>query len=122
EQRLMRRAERLERRQLDHSEHGPLEENRQHDDVQGRRLTQSRVDLDVVRRHLREQDPLLLQRALADETLAQTEEAAEVLSFLEAVAGLELQHRLSAVAQIRQRVEDAVLRGDKRRQLGKNQV
>ena len=41
-------AERLERRELDHRPHVVLEEDRQHDDVERRRLAEARRDLDVV--------------------------------------------------------------------------
>ena len=60
------------------------------------------IDLDVVGRHIGEQDPLPLQRALADQALADPEEAGEVLALLVAVAGLELQDGLAAVAQVGQ--------------------
>ena len=98
-QRLVRRAERRKRCQLKHRAHRSLEEDRQHDDVQRRRLAQTRVDLDVIRRHLREQDPLLLKRTLADEPLSEPERAREMLALLIAIAGLKPQHRLAAVVR-----------------------
>ncbi|MDF2698109.1 MAG: hypothetical protein K0S65_6492, partial [Labilithrix sp.] len=74
------RAERLEARELDDGTHLVLEENRDDDDVERRRLAEPRADLDVVARHLREQDALLLERRLSDEALAQTEAIRDVLA------------------------------------------
>ena len=88
QERLVGRAERRERRQLDHGAHRALEQDRQHDDVERRRLAETGVDPDVVAGHVGEQDPLLLQRALADEALAETEVVREVLALLVAVSGL----------------------------------
>ena len=88
---LVGRAEGRERRQLDHGQHRSLERNREHDDVQRRRLAEARVDLDVVGRNVGQQDPLLLQGALADQSLADTEMVRDVLALLEAVPGLELE-------------------------------
>ena len=83
-------AERRERRQLDDGAHGSLEQDRQHDDVERRRLAEARVDLDVVAGHLGEQDALLLLGALADQALAEPERGRQVPALLVAVAGLEL--------------------------------
>ena len=119
QERLVRGAEAGERRQLDDGAHRALEQDRQHDDVQRRGLAEARVDLHVVAGDVGEQDALLLLGALADEAFAQPEGRGEVLSLLVAVSGLEAQHRLAAVLG-GQRVEDAVLGRDQRRQLGQD--
>ena len=71
EERLVGDAERRERRELDDRAHRALEQHRQHDDVERRRLAEPGVDPHVVAGHLGEQDALLLLRALADEALAE---------------------------------------------------
>ena len=63
-------AEAVEGGQLDDRLDLALEEHRQHDDVERRRLAQAGGDLDVVGRHVGEQDALLLQGALAHQALA----------------------------------------------------
>ena len=50
-----------------------LEDDRQHDDVLRRRLAEAEEMRDVVGRHVGQQDLLLLERALADEALAELE-------------------------------------------------
>ena len=77
EERLVDLAEAAERRQLDDRLHLPLEQHRQHDDVERRRLAEARADLDVVVGHVGEQDPLLLERALPDQPLAEPELVAQ---------------------------------------------
>ncbi len=47
----------------------PFEQDGQNDDVHGRRFAQSRADLDVIGRNFGQQDALLLERRLADESL-----------------------------------------------------
>lgn len=47
---------------------------------QAARGTAARIDPDVVRRHLRQQDPLLLPGALSDGPLPQPEGCGEVLA------------------------------------------
>ena len=64
--------------------------------------------IDVVARHVREEDPLLLLGTLADQPFTEPERRREVLALLVAVAGLELQDRLTAVRHTRDRVEHAV--------------
>jgi hypothetical protein len=86
EEALVRRREGGERRELDHRADRPLEEDRQHDDVQGGDSPRPGADLHVVRRDLGEQDPLALQGALPDEALAEAEDVGEVLALLVAVA------------------------------------
>ena len=55
-----------------------------------------------------------------DQALAEAELVGEVLALRVAVAGLVAQHRLAARSSLVERVEDAVLRGDERRQLGQD--
>ena len=71
EERQVDLAEAVERGQLDHRLHLAFEQHRQHDDAQRRRFAQARADLDVIRRHVGEQNALLLERALADQSFAQ---------------------------------------------------
>ena len=69
---------RVERGQLDDRLDLALEEHRQHDDVQRRRLAQAGADPDVVAAARREhEDPLLLEGALADQALADAERVAQ---------------------------------------------
>jgi hypothetical protein len=110
EERLVDRTDGGERGQLDHGAHRPLEQDRQDDDVQRRGVPETRADPHVVVWHLREQDPLLLLGALADQTLAEAERRRQVLALLVAVSRLELEHGLAAVQGLRHRVEDPVLR------------
>ena len=69
EERQVDVAEPVEGGQLDDGFDLAFEQHRQHDDAQRRRLAQPGADLDVIRRHVGEQDALLLQRALAHQTL-----------------------------------------------------
>ena len=80
EEREVDLAEPLERRELDDGLDLALEQDRQHDDVHRRRLAEARGDLDVIGRHVREQDALLLERRLADQALARLEPVREVLA------------------------------------------
>ena len=64
-------AEAVERGQLDDRLDLALEQHRQDDDVERRGLAEAGADLDVVARHVGEQDALLLERALADQPLAE---------------------------------------------------
>ena len=105
-----------ERGQLDDRVDLALEEHRQDDEVERRRLAQAGADLDVVLRHIGEQDLRLLERALADQPLAQLEVVGDVLPLLVGVAGEQLQDDVPLAAVGRAfalgDVEDAVLRGD----------
>ena len=76
EEGLVRGVEALERRQLEHAFDLAFEDDRQHDDVLRRRVAQAGRDPDVVGRNVREQDLLLLERALADQAFAEPELAA----------------------------------------------
>ncbi len=60
----MHGAEALERGELHHRLHLALEQHGQHHDVERGRLAQPRRDAHVVRGHVRQQDPLLLERGI----------------------------------------------------------
>ena len=68
-------AEAVERGELDDRHHLALEEDRQHHDVERRRLAEPGADLDVVGGHVGEQDALLLVGHLPDQPLALAERA-----------------------------------------------
>ena len=115
EEREMRRAEALEAGQLDDRLDLALEDDRQDDDVVRRRLAQAARDRDVFLRWIHQQDALLLERALADEALAELELVRDGLALDERVARQELQERVLP-ARV-ERVEDRLLRADDRREL-----
>ena len=73
EERLMRRVESLERRELHHRFDLAFEEDRQHNDVVRRRFAEPGADLHIIVRHVREEDALFLQRGLADQAFAELE-------------------------------------------------
>src|SRR5262249_37742065 len=107
-------AEAIERGELDDRLDLALEDDRQHDDVDGLGLAEAGADTDVIAGHLAEEDPLLLEDALADEALADAELVGEVLALAVGVAGEQPQH--AAVGVVHQ-IEDALLRRDKRGEL-----
>ena len=88
----VRGGEGLERGQLDDRLGLPFEEHGQHDDARpgGPRRDWSEMR-DVVRRHVGEQDALLLHRALADEALAQADRLRELAAAAVRVADEQLQ-------------------------------
>ena len=88
-------AEAVERRQLDHRLDLSFEQNRQDDDVQRRRFAQTGVDVDVIGRHVGEQDALFLEGALSDQSFAGSEAVRDVLSLAVGVAGeqFHIRHR-----------------------------
>ena len=79
-------AEPMERRQLNRRLDLAFEHHRQHHNIERRRLAQARADLDVIGRHLGEQNALLLQRALARQPFAQRKPAGQVLALTVCVA------------------------------------
>ena len=117
----MGRAERFERRQLDDSAHVAFEKDRQDDDVRGHRLPESRVDLDVVLRHIPDDDPLLFQGALADQPFAEDELHRDVAALFVCVTGLEREVRRPTV-RADHPIEHAMLGVDHRRELGKDHL
>ena len=70
EERLVDLAERQEARELDHRLHLALEQDGQDDDVARRRFAEAGRDLDVVVRNVLQQNRLLLERRLSDESFA----------------------------------------------------
>ena len=93
-----------------------FEEDRQHDDVRGRRFAKTRADLDVILRHIREEDALLLERGLADQSFAETEAIVHAFAFAIRVAR-EQSFSSGSSARAVHDIEDALLRGNDRRQL-----
>ena len=115
EEDLMDRAEGVERRQLDHGLDLALEQDRQHDDVERRRLAEARTDVDVIVRRVRHQDALFLERALTDQALADAESIRDAFALAIRVSVGQLENR-SALVGIHQE-ECALMRGDQGRQL-----
>ena len=108
-------AEGQERSELDHCLHFSLEQHGEHEDVARRGLSKARRDPDVIFRNVREQNRLLLQCRLADESLAEVEAVADVLALPVRVARNELEHR--RVVVVVHDVERAVVSRDERREL-----
>ena len=113
-------VELVEGGELEHRLDLALEQHRQHDDVPRRRLAQAGADLDVVVRHLVDEHHALLPGALAHQPLAQPELVGDVLAVLVGVAREQLEH--GVVAGGVHHVEDAVLRGDQRGQVGEDEL
>src|SRR6185295_17977761 len=90
EEGLVGRAEPLERGELDDGLDLPLEEDGHDDDVERGRLPEAARDRDVIPGRVEEEDLLLLERALADEPLAQLELVIDVLPLFVRVAREEL--------------------------------
>ena len=101
EELLMRRAEPLERRELEHPFHLAFEDDRQHEDILRRRRAETREDPHVILRHVREQDLRLLDRALPDEAFAEIELTAQRTLPLRSVARDQRQPRHSPPCRAR---------------------
>ena len=95
EEGLVDLAELGERGQLDDRFHLALEQHRQDDDARRRARAERRADADVVARRLREQDPLLLERALPDQALAEGDLARQGLALALRVAREQLELRVA---------------------------
>ncbi len=121
EEALMGLAEPAERGQLDDGVDVAFEQSRQHDDVQRRGLAQPGTDLDVVRRHVGEQDTRFLIGALPDQALAEAELIGQMLAVVEGIARGQVQNRVSVLVLIGD-VEHAVLRVHQRRQFRQHHV
>ncbi len=117
---LMDFAERMEGRQFDHGPDVSFKENGQDDYVERRSFTQARAYLNVIGRDLGEQDALFLQRALADQSLAQPEAVGHALALAIGVGGGQFQHRGSAIAVHEKK--GPVMRRNQRRQLRHDQA
>ena len=120
EEGVVGRVEVIERAQLQHGLDLALEDDGQDDDVDGRRVPESRRDPDVVRRHVGEHDLLALERALSHEPFAQVELLGDRAGPLVSVAGEE--RELCRLLGRLEDVEDAVLRVHHRRELGQDQA
>src|SRR6266404_6208419 len=77
DERLVRGAEPVERGELQDALDLAFEDDRQHQNVLRRRGAQARENPDVVDRHVRQQDLLLVHRALPHQALAQLDAIAE---------------------------------------------
>ena len=119
EQRLMGRAERFERRQLEHRLHLAFEQHRQHDDAPRRRAAEPGVHLRVIGRHIRQQDLLALDRALADQPFAQFDRRPNRPRRLVGIAGQ--QHQLCFLLGRIEQVEHRLLSVHHRREFRENQ-
>ena len=91
-----------------------LEEHRQHDDVDRRRLAEAGRDLDVVRRRLRDQDRLALERRLPDQRLADLEAVRDALALLVAVGRDEPQLGVLLARRCSPRQEERAVLGARR--------
>ena len=94
EERLVRRAELFERGQFHDRLDLAFEQDRQHDDVRGRRLAQTGGDLDVIGGRLVSRMRSFSKRGLADQSFAERKLVADVLAAAEGIAGQQLQVRL----------------------------
>ena len=94
EERLVSRAELFEGGQFHDRLDLAFEQHRQNDDVRRRRLAEAGSDLHVIGRRVGDQDALLLQRGLSDQTFAEREFVADVLAIAEGVAGQQFEVRL----------------------------
>ena len=110
-------AEWAQGRELDDGKYLVLEQHRDDDDVYRRRFAESARDLDVIVRRLRDQDRLLLQRSLTDESFTQLEMVRDGLAVLVSVARDQGQLGIGVVGGLGEE-ECAVLRGNDGGQLG----
>ena len=120
EERQVRVAEAVERRQLDHRFDVALEQHRQDDDVERWRRAQAGADVDVVARDLAEQNAALFVRALANQSFAEPELLRQRLALAVGVGRHQLQQRPPVVEFVD--VQHAMLGVDQRGQLGQDQV
>ena len=114
-------AEAVERSELDYRFHFFFEQHRQHDDVQRRRFTKSRVDVDIVVRNIGQKNSLLLQDALSDQSVALPEFIREILAVRVGITTKQFHERLRFLLRLID-VEHALLRVDQRRKIRKNHV
>ena len=106
--------------ELDHRLHLALELHRQHDDVPRLCLEQSRSDRHHVVRHLGDENAPCVECALADETLAELEAVGMAAFGAVRIGGEQLQRVLPIVGL--DLIDDAMLRLDQRRELGKHEA
>ena len=113
--RLVRGIELLHRGKFHHGFDLAFKEDGQHHDVSGRRLAQPRINVHVIRRDVGQENALLFQRGLADQTFTETEAIVHSFAFAVGIAREEFELRF-ALGPIHD-VEDALLCGNNRRQL-----
>src|ERR1043166_5620805 len=86
-----------------------------------RRGAETGTDRHVVVRDVRDYDSLFFERRLTDESFAKSESAVDSFAIAVGVTCEQLQFRFAAVTvDAIYNIEDALLRGDDRRQLGQN--
>ncbi len=110
--------ETIERGELDDRFDVTLEQHRQHDDVERSGFAEARGNLNVVARHVHEDDRLALERALSDEPFPGLEMVREVLAFGVRVAREQRQVGVAVAFD----VEHAVLRVHDGRELGEDRA
>ena len=120
EEQLVDLAEWKEGGQLDNGFYFSFEQDGQNKDVAWWRFAQARSDADVVVRHVREQNRLLLECRLTDESFAEVEPVTDVLALLVGVARNQLENRRGVL--FLHDVERAVVRGHERSKLGHDQL
>ena len=111
----MRFVEAVERGQLDDRLDLAFEQDRDDEDVGRRRRAESGTDLDVVGRHVGEEDRFLFDGGLADQAFAGAEARLQLLAFGVGVTGEQPQIRFLGGRFVE--VDDAVLHRHERRQL-----
>ena len=119
EERQVRDVERLERREFNHRFRLAFKQHRQHNDARRARGGEARFDVCVIRFYVVEQDALLLDGALADETFAD-ENVLGLVGPLR-VTGEQTEHPFVVVAGFHL-INRALLRAHERRQFGKQHL
>src|SRR5262249_15229781 len=113
-------AEPVKGGQLDHRQDLALEEDREDDEIVGWSFPEAGADLDIVARYLRELDALLLENTLAHQSFPEPELVRQGPTLVIGIAREEFQDRLAVGCLVD--IEDAVLYGDERRQLGEDEA
>src|SRR5215467_10947904 len=101
-------AESMERRQFNDGFDLSFKQNRQHNDVQRRRFAQSGIDVNVVRRYVREKDRFFFERALSDKSFSGFEAVRNVLTLAVCIAGEQFHIGIALLGTFVE-VEDAML-------------
>src|SRR5215831_15887074 len=107
----MNLTEPLERRQFNDGLDLAFKQDRQDDDVQRGRSAQTGIDLDIVRRDVREQYTFFLERALPHQSFTSTEPARNVLALAIGITGKQLQVGFCSITTFVE-VEHAMLHRD----------
>ena len=122
EQRDVGLGEAAERGQLHHREDLPFEDDGKDHDVGRPRLAQSGVDLDVIGRRVGDQDALLLECGLTDQTLADPELLVEMFPLLVGVGRRQPEPLVVTVVPGVHDVEDTVCGSHHRRQFAEDHL